>query len=315
MAYYNINRLVALTRKAKRISQEELCDGICSTVALSDYENGKYGIRRKKYRKLMQRMGRISSVNYAVCMDKDGGLLEDRIQMERAFKRYDYEAAEKYLVRLKNIADDNVLTQQYLARAEALVDYYRKRIQVEELIERLDRAIKMTVPEYEVYLGRTKRVFPFVKEELGILMSLGNAYRCAGKTEESILLHETVLRSLREEYLGNPDRVLLEILTNDSYSLVLDGQHKNEEALIIQEECLRLAIQNDYGPIVPILLVGMVHNIRKLKRRQESDGHDFEKTKKKLRQAYYIAAAREDNCVMLTIEEYYRKLFKENLSD
>lgn len=173
MAHYNMNQLVALTRKAKRISQEELSDGICSTVALSDYENGKYGIRRKKYRKLMQRMGRISNVNYAVCMDKDGGLLEERIQMERAFKRYDYEAAEKYMLRLKERADDNVLTQQYLARAEALVEYYRKRISAEELIRRLDSAIKMTVPEYEVYLGRMKRVFPFVKEELRILMSLG----------------------------------------------------------------------------------------------------------------------------------------------
>lgn len=315
MAYYNINKIVGLTRKAKKISQEELCDGICSTVALSAYENGKYGIRRKKYRKLMQRMGRISGVNYAVCMDKDGGLLEDRIQMERAFKRYDYEAAEKYMLRLKDRADDDVLTQQYLARAEALVEYYRKRIPVEELIERLDRAIKMTVPEYEEYLGRTKRVFPFVKEELGILMSLGNAYRCAGKAEKSVILHETVLRSLNEEYLGNPDRVMLEIVTRDSYSLVLECQHENEEALKIQEECLRLAVENDYGPIIPVLMLRMAYNVIKSEKRKGVEGSYSEKAKKILRQTYCMATAREDKRIMLAIKDYYDKHFDDEITD
>lgn len=311
MAYYNINEIVKMTRMAKGISQEELSFDICTTATLIGYENGKHRVNRGKYRQLMERMGRMQEMQYAVCINKEGGLLEDRVEMERAFKRYDYAGAEEYVRQMKENADENVLTAQYLARAEALVEYYRKRISAKELAQRIDNAIRMTVPEYEVYIGRTERIFPFMKEELLALMSLGEAYRCMGECEKSIQLYETVLRCLDRGYMANPDNISMKITMQRNLSLVYEQQRQYEEALETIDYCLNLAKQNDYGHIISVLLMGKAHNYIKLVERQRWENNYLEMAKKILRQAYYMATARGDFDISKAIFDYYKKRFGE----
>ena len=172
MAYYLMNKVVKLARTALGMTQEELCEGICDIRVLSRSENEKQEMKKENFQKLMGRIGRATEPIYAGCADKDGLLLEDRENMERAVKRYDYKAAEQYLWRMKETADDNVLTMQYLARAEAVMNFRQKRIGAEEFAERVDQSLRMTVPEYEKYVYGTDKVFPFVKEELHKIYNL-----------------------------------------------------------------------------------------------------------------------------------------------
>ena len=172
MAYYLMNKVVKLARTALGMTQEELCEGICDIRVLSRSENEKQEMKKENFQKLMGRIGRATEPIYAVCVDKDGLLLEDRENMERAVKRYDYKAAEQYLWRMKETADDNVLTMQYLARAEAVMNFRQKRIGAEEFAERVDQSLRMTVPEHEKYVYGTDKVFPFVKEELHKIYNL-----------------------------------------------------------------------------------------------------------------------------------------------
>lgn len=188
MAYYNANEIVRLTRIAVGMTQEELSDGICSVVTLSRMECGHHAVKRKTYRKLMAKMGRITEKRYAVCVDKDGELSEEKIKLERAFKGYDYEEAGRQLERMKVNASDSLLTRQYIAREEALVGYYLNRISGSEMIDGLDRALRMTVPEYEKYVNSDK-VFPFVHEELLLLMNIANACKRLGEREKALLYY------------------------------------------------------------------------------------------------------------------------------
>ena len=211
MAYYLMNKVVKLTRLALGMTQEELCEGICDVKVLSRSENGRQELKKANFRKLMARMGRTTEPIYAVCVDKDGRLMEDRENMERAFKRYDYAAAEQYLRRMQKNADDNLLTRQYLARAEAVAEYRQKRIGAEEFAKRVDQALRMTVPDYEKYVYGTDKVFPFVREELLGLLSLGNAYMYLGQYEMAKQAYNAILRCLKAEYMLKPDRLTLEI--------------------------------------------------------------------------------------------------------
>lgn len=306
MAYYNANEVIRLTRKAMGITQEKLCDGICDVSTLSKIENGHYGVRRGTYRELMRKMGRLTEMRYAVCIGQDGSLLEDRLAWERANKRYDYAAAETYLQKMKANADDNVLTKQYLARAEALQDYHQERICAEEMAERIDKAIRMTVPDYEKYLKQEK-VFPFFKEELLALMSLGNAYRKMGEKERGMQMYQAMLRCLNANYIGDPDRMTMQITVKHNIAKAYAAEAKHIEALREHDACLRLCRERDYSHLVAPLLVSKAHSCVRLVEKGEWGREHLEEAKKLLRQAYCLAAARMEKELKETIIQYYEQ--------
>lgn len=305
MAYYLMNKVVKLTRLALGMTQEELCEGICDVRVLSRSENGRQELKKANFRKLMARMGRTTEPIYAVCVDKDGRLLEDRENMERAFKRYDYAAAEQYLRRMQENADDNLLTRQYLARAEAVAEYRQKRIGAEEFAKRVDQALRMTVPDYEKYVYGTDKVFPFVKEELLGLLSLGNAYMHTGMYEKAKETYDAILRCLKAGYMLMPDRITLEITVWDSQYHVYDKEGNLDDALQKIEDCLQKSKEIDYGHKIAPLLVSRAYNYILMVRRGRWEESRLEDVKGYLRRAYYIAAARGDDRFMDIIIKYY----------
>lgn len=305
MAYYLMNKVVKLTRVALGMTQEELCEGICDVRALSRSENEKQGLKKENFRKFMERMGRVSEPVYVVCVDKAGGLLEDQENMERAYKRYDYEEAEKYLRKMQERADDNVLTRQYLARAEALMDYRRKRMGAEELLKRIDQALRMTVQEYEKYVYGVDKVFPFVKEELLGLLSLGNAYVHLGQYAKGKQIYNAMLRCLKAGYMLKPDRIAVEITVRNSLYHVYDKEGRLEDALHQIEDCLQKSKRVDYGHMIAPLLGSKAYNYIWMVKQGVWEEDKMEDAKRYLRQAYYIAAARRDNRVMDIVKKFY----------
>ena len=69
MSNYNAGDMIKLTREAMGITQEELCDTICSVQTLSKIENGKVKVKKATYQQLMEKMGR----NGAKEAEKGGG--------------------------------------------------------------------------------------------------------------------------------------------------------------------------------------------------------------------------------------------------
>lgn len=309
MAYYLMNRVVKLARIALGMTQEELCEGICDVRVLSRSENGRQELKKENFRKLMARMGRAAEPIYAVCVDKDGRLLEDRENMERAFKRYDYAAAERYLRRMQENADDNLLTRQYLARAEAVADYRQKRIGAEEFAKRVDQALRMTVPDYEKYVYRTDKVFPFVKEELLGLLSLGNAYMYLGQYEKGKQTYNAILRCLKAEYMLKPDRITMEITVWTALYHMHEKEGNLEDALEKIEDCIQESRKIDYGHVIAPLLVSKAYNYIWMVRLGGWEESRLDDAKGYLRRAYYIAAARGDTRIMDIIIKYYVENF------
>ena len=309
MAYYLMNKVVKLTRLALGMTQEELCEGICDVKVLSRSENGRQELKKANFRKLMGRMGRTTEPIYAVCVDRDGRLREDRENMERAFKRYDYAAAERYLRRMQENADDNLLTRQYLARAEAVAEYRHKRIGAEEFERRVDQALRMTVPDYEKYVYGTDKVFPFVKEELLGLLSLGNAYRYLKQYEKRKQNRKARLGSLKAEYMLKPDRLTMEITVQDALYHVYDKEGYLEDALQLIEDCIQKSKEIENGHMIAPLLVSKAYNYIWMVRLGGWEESRLEDAKGYLRRAYYIAAARGDARIMDIIINYYIENF------
>ena len=314
MANYRVRDVIRLTRKAAGITQEQLSDGICSVETLSRIENGKHAVKRETYSQLMARMGRNTSQCYALCMSKDMELLEERIWLEDALAKFDYREADRYLSILKRKIADTPMNQQYIARIEGLLDYRNKRIDAEEWIKREENAIRLTVPEYEKYLFIEKKedAFPFTELEILTLMSLANAYSVNEQPDIAIRIYDALLLGLEEEYMDFISVRKLRMVINFNYIRSLEQQDKYQEALDKGKKLLENAIKFDYGRMIPMALVAIVWDMNKIIEK-DNNANEILEIKRKLRQAYYIAAARNDNYNVNIIKNYYRSCYGEEV--
>lgn len=310
MSNYRAGDVIRMTREYIGISREELSDGICSPQTLYRLECGKTRVKKELYAKLMAKMERVPGKNYAVCVGKNMELLEERELLEAAMRRFDYEKADEYVKRLKEKADDNLITKQYVLKAEALLDYYCKRCSEEETIKRLEESIRLTLPEYEKCLEKR---FPFTEQEIMNLMSLAGAYFHTDKEEKAIKIYQKLLECLDMEYIfgESVEHIKGVIMRNLSAAYFSIG--KREEALKLNEQCLEYARKSNDGLGMYALLSDKAAIMLKQIKVGERDKADISLAKKYLRQSYILTVAKEDEKSAQLMERVYKKEFGENM--
>ena len=316
MANYRAGDVIRLTRNAVGMTQEQLSDGICSVETLSRLENGKHVVKQSVYEQLMARMERDTRKSYAVCVSKDMELMEERIWLEDAVSKHEYERAELYLGIVKRKIEDSSISRQYLEWLEGIVGYRLGRIGAEELVQKLEKAIRITVPDYEchLYIENKERIYPFTELEIYTLMSLASAYRYIEQPYRSIQINEVLLLCLKAEYMDENSATKLQMVIEDNYVRALEQDGKYREALEKAREVLKLAVINNYGKMIPPALLAISWDMRKICKESGENLDDIEQdTKRMLRQAYYIAAARKDNVNLGIIKKYYSECFGEEV--
>lgn len=316
MANYRAGDIIRLTRNASGMTQEQLSEGVCSVETLSRIENGKHSVKKSTYAQLMAKMERDTRKNYALCTSADMELLEERIWVEDALSKHDYAKAEQYLHVLKKKIDDSEISRQYVGRIEGVVDYRLGKIDVQEYVGRMDKAIKITVPDYEKYLAEEKSayVYPFTELEVMTLVSLANAYGNMEKPDKSIRIFDLLLRCLEEGYMDEKSVGRLKMVIGRNYVMALERMGKYQEALEMAKEILESAISNNYGRMIPVMLLSISWNLQKICKDKEGSIESIvSDIKKKLRQAYYIAAARNDYVNLKIIKDYYQECIGEEL--
>lgn len=310
MSNYRAGDVIRMTREYIGMSREELSDSICSPQTLYRIECGKTRVKKDLYARLMAKMERVPEKNYAVCVGKDMELLEERELLENAMRDYDYEKADNYLKKLKEKADDNLITKQYVLKAEALLDYYCKRCDGKETIRRLEESIRVTLPDYEKCL---QKKFPFTEQEIMNLMSLANAYLHMDKHEKAIFIYQKLLECLNMEYISGEYVEHMQILVMRNLSIAYLETKRYEEALELNDDCLKRAKEKNKGKEVHVLLSDRAAIILNQIKNGERSVSDRNLAKKYMRQSYFLAAARGDEISAKIFKEAYVKEFNENL--
>ena len=149
MGNYNVGDMIRLSRIAKKMTQEELSEGVCSVETLSRIENGKHKVKSDTYRQLMEKMYQITEKNYAVCVSRDMELIEEREYFEDAMAKHDFEKADFYMEQMKKLVGKDASTQRYIRRESTFLDYYMQRITAEQLVEALEELAEEVVPQYK----------------------------------------------------------------------------------------------------------------------------------------------------------------------
>ncbi len=293
------------------MSQEELSERICSVETLSRIENGKYKIKWKTYNQLMKKMERIPYRAYAICAGKNMELLEERKEINDAIDKLDFEAADAFLQKLKTKTNDNICSKQYILRVGAIVDYKNKKIDTEQFLQRIDEAIRLTLPDYEKYLPNN---FPYTKQEILGLMNLAAAYGKLEQHEKSITILKQILDSLSEDYMDETERGMLKINLIRNYASELAAMGKNVEAIELLLEGLKLCSKYSYECRMAKILTDISYNIIELNDRNDTgDDETTNMVKNILRLSYYLTAARNDTNINYLIGNYYYRIFNEEI--
>lgn len=317
MANYRIGDIVRLTRKSIGMSQEELAyQAGVATETISRIESGKHKVTQATYQKVMEPLNRFQNRSYAVCTSDDLGLIEEKKLLEDAEMKFDYEKAAIYIDDIKQRVENNAINRQYIMRAEAWNAYYTKKIDAKTLVERLEEALRLTVDNYEDYMNYeiyNEDGYPFTEQEILILMNLAGAYDECDMPERAIEILNKLLDCLNSGYIGGTDVSNLKIVIKRNLTRALQGQGKYEDSILQLEEVLEEAVKKKYGTMISLASYDITWNMIKINEISDEEKYNLEEIKRKKRQAYYVAAARNDNRVKELAKNSYKKVFCEEI--
>ena len=310
MSNYNVGDMIRLTRQAIGMSQEELCADICSVQTLSRIENGKVAVKRGTYRLLMEKMGRNGSKSYFSLQENNFDMIDVIRKIDVLIWNREFEKAEEYLVQLKQvIREDEILNMQYVNKVESIIDFESGRISKEEHLANLEKAIFLTIPNYNDLLDK---MYPFTMTEIHILMNIAEIYGKLDDKKQSILINYMLIRSINSGYMSSKKITLILGYIIHSIARVYGEMGEHQTAINMCQNAIKKARSSHMFLILPTIYGEIARNMMEQIEKGQRDKNDIESCKRLLRQAYATAKLSNQYSMGKAIEELYRDTFQED---
>ena len=301
MGRYRLGDIIRMTRKSLSITQEELCEEICSVETLSRIENGNQNPSRDVYELLMGRMGRIRERAYSMLSVSDFKVLEKMKLFEDCIKLYDFAQAEAILSELKEILGTSTLDRQFLIRAESLVNYRLKRISTEEFLASFQNAIRLTIPKYgSISLSN----WPLNFNEAMLLINISVAMAEMGDYKKAIEVIEEAHSAMKHSYMEEQQRVILQVTIATNLSKWYGLNRDYEKAIELAKEGVIICKKYKLGNALPNLLYGIAWNIEQLIDMRVLSPENKAECLMYLKQAFFIAKAMQLTFIEQFIHEH-----------
>lgn len=149
---YAIGDVLCIRRTMLGLTQEELCEGICSVKSLRRAEQRKMNMQREPLGKILRRLGLSKEVQKTNIVTNDRKVLE--LRSEIIDYRNNHEVV-KARIRLEQLKEKVCLeipeNKQYVMEAEASLDLMEGKITEEEFVLREERALRCTLDTKKLY--------------------------------------------------------------------------------------------------------------------------------------------------------------------
>ena len=221
-----IGTFIKQRRKELKLTQEQVCSGICDPVTLSRIENGKQAPSKSVISALLQRLGMPEARYY---------VLESKNELEIEALKKDIIACgvtrnvslgfEK-LSQLENLTvSDDHLTRQFILRSKALLGSFDKRYTYDEQIDMLMSAIHLTVPDFNIE-EINKCLYAF--DEIKAIIQIANIYLNLNRNDQAIDIFYQLLKYVRNHYreVITSGKITLLVLYNYARALDLCGRYE-----------------------------------------------------------------------------------------
>lgn len=192
-----LHEVLKYYRKERQLSVRQIDKKACSEKTYRALENGKRGANHSTYDLLVEVMDiQISRYSADIVSDKysDYKLAAEIINARQSQDRHKSMKLLKKLEKSLGTYANLSINQQFIWRLRNVEDYFQKKITSEEFIERIDRTIQLTIPEWTPDYG----THFYTKGEVILIYHKALAYREMGRTDEALELIEKLWRFYEE---------------------------------------------------------------------------------------------------------------------
>ena len=303
MGIYQVGEVIRRTRESMGITQEKLSDGICSVENLSRIETGKVRPNRNTFEKLMERLGRSGEKYLPFVRGEDMETHILRGKISNLIGNCRYEEVEIILDKLEEKLDMNdSVNKQYIWRVRALVDYRLKKITGKEARERLEIALRYTLPDYEDGILPNRIL---TRIEIFTYCNIAVSYAEEGNLEKAILMLRQIERYFQKEKIDSQERAISEVMALANLAQCLGRQGDYIEARSVHEKVKKTCINNKRSSDLIRELYNIAYDNEKL-------GKPIETCKIELLQAYYVARLCKNITQVNHIRKHVKKIYKDD---
>ena len=231
------------------LTQEQLGEGICEQATICRFEKGTQTPTHNRVKALLQRLG-LPGNRYFAFISKNEEMSEvlrnDIRKLEVLF--YLSNDAERSEIRahiwsklseLENImVPDDQITRQYILYNRVSVDCPIKPYEPAEQIAILTKAIRLTVPRFELDAIHS---FHFSDDELNIIGLLAYSYLNMGQNRTAISIYHQLFQYMKKNCLQSQSCIRLFCWIASLYAKTLSAERRYEEAIEIAKHCILLS--------------------------------------------------------------------------
>ena len=282
MSTYNIGYFIRIRRTELNISQEELCEGICSTVTLSRIETCRQMPNKNHLQMLLQRLGYSDSPFLGVASELDYKIQQAKFKARQAYIDRDYAAARELLEKFRELAwpEHCVADRQFYEGENASLLEQEGKISNSETLERLENALRLTCPHYD--RNNLPKLMTFeeilILNNIAIRIDSGNNRNLAIKMYYHLKdFYDKNVVDIEESLRAKPL-----ILYNLSKLLGLSGRY--DECIEVCNQGINLAKQTGRASMLALTLYNLAWALVK-----RGDIWDIEPAKRYAKEAYYMS--------------------------
>ena len=194
------------------LTQEQLCDGICSVKSLRRAEKGQTDMQMESVRKILNRLGLSGQMQWGKLITNDRETIKGTEKLIDYMNNREFSMAYEQLEKLKlKVSSDIPQNKQFFMERQAILDLEQGKIDLEEFVKREKQALWYTLPVEN--LLEQKNIYLTERE----LTCIRNSWR--GMKEEEKRKSIIFLMEFCERH--NSDKDVLEAVS--MYEFVTEG--------------------------------------------------------------------------------------------
>ncbi len=229
----DISKLIKDRREEQNITQEELCEGICTASTLSRIESGKFNSNTSVLTRLFERLGLSADYLREANNDEDYIVRQKIRDINHLNISGDREKAHALLDELgKDYESFSIENKQRYDVIETKMMYEEGLISAETQLDHLEDSLRLTIPNYD------ENNLPkyMTNMEAQILRDIANTYGEMEQYEPAIVILSHVKENIEKNAVDKAfsARKLLYICYNLSKFLGLSGKY-NDSVRIAKE--------------------------------------------------------------------------------
>ena len=303
-----IGEVIKRKRKELRLTQEELCEGICEPSTISRIESGKQVPAKNKLDALLQRLDLPGDRYYALLSKNELEISNLQSQIISCNVSNNKQEEQQCLKKLEEIvSEDDHLVRQFILRSKIAFGYLDgenlRPYTYEEKEKVLFEALYLTVPKFDI--DEINNNF-YTVEEIKIINQIALNYSDAGQNKTAIDIYHQLLKYIKKHLMNLKESNGLLILIAYNYSRRLYFEKRYEESIDIANLGLEASRQERCFSCLGGLLSVLGHALYVEGKLEES--------KKHLLQSFYIYTIMRDNINIKLAKENLKEFFNIDVS-